>query len=290
MSCGPDAYASRQSPQTALPVHKSRGLTFSYAAAAVAIIALLSACASALPPPSAPTSTQIASAAADLNATGISPADYASIGITLSQKACADWFSSQVANSQASSFGTQALSTIGGIGAATGTPPGVGVAAGMAALSGILGAAQSSFGAGANPAAIYGLIERVQQAWLAVMPAPLTSADAYALVESFAEQCSLPNIQNAVTMALTSVPVVSAHSSWVAPRALEHSWLAPAAAVSDPQRIPRSHTQSMRRPKILQSTDQSSPISQQWDTVTRLGRAEAERRIIPPQVCVGGCR
>lgn len=161
------------------------------------------------PPPDTPTAVQIAAAAAEINATGLAPADYSSIGITLAQHNCATWFSGQVINSQTSGFGQQGLSILGGLAAAAGGPAGAGAAAGASAIAALLGAAQNSFGAGASPAAIWGLVSRIQAAWLAAMPTPLTTADAYALVEAFAEQCSLPAIQQAVVQAMMMVPVTA---------------------------------------------------------------------------------
>jgi hypothetical protein len=161
------------------------------------------------PPPDSPTLTQIATAAAELNGINLPPADISSIGITLSQHACAQWFSSQVMNSQATGFGTQGLSILGGVAAAAGGPAGAGAAAGASAIAALLGAAQNSFGAGASPAAIWGLVSRIQAAWLAAMPTPITTADAYALVEAFAEQCSLPAVQQAMVQAMMMVPVTA---------------------------------------------------------------------------------
>ncbi len=148
-----------------------------------------------------------------MNGVGLAPSDYASIGITLAQHSCAQWFSTQTMDAQATGFGAQGLALLGGVAAAAGGPVGAGAAAGASTLSALLGAAQSSFGAGANPAAIWGLISRIQAAWLAAMPVPLTTADAFALVESFSEQCSLPAIQQAVMAAMMGVPVTAASAS-----------------------------------------------------------------------------
>jgi hypothetical protein len=180
-----------------------RGLALSFAAV------ILASCAAPTPPPDSPTAVQIAAARDAVTQTGLDPVDYASVGITLAQHNCAQWFSQQVMNAQATGFGAQGLALLGGVAGATGTPEGAIAAAGASALSAALGAAQSSFGAGASPAATWGLISRIQAAWLAAMPTPLTTADAYALVEAFAEQCSLPAIQRAVIEAMSAVPVVA---------------------------------------------------------------------------------
>lgn len=173
---------------------------------------LLAGCASVTSPPTSPTAIQIATAASDLKASGLSPGDYASIGVTLAQRNCADWFSSQVMNAQGTSFGASALSMIGGAASAVGAvggPAGAGIGAGASLLASLLGQAQASFGAGSNPAAVYSLVQRVQQAWLEAMPTPLTDADAFALVEDFAQRCQLPGILTAVADAMHAATVTA---------------------------------------------------------------------------------
>ncbi len=163
--------------------------------------------------PSVPTTVQIATASAEIKNAGLTPADYASIGITLAQRSCADWFTKQVTSGQATSFGASALSMIGGAASAVGVvggPAGAGIGAGASLLASLLGQAQASFGAGSNPAAIYSLVQRVQQAWLEAMPTPLTEADAFALVEDFVQKCELPGILSAVADAMHGATVTAA--------------------------------------------------------------------------------
>ncbi len=237
---------------------------------------LLVGCAQSLPPPDTPTTPQISAASSDLLGSGVSPADYASIGVTLAQQNCARWFTTQTMNAQATGFGTQGLAVLGGVAAAAGGPAGAGAAAGMAALSGLLGAAQSSFGAGANPAMIWGLISRVQAAWLAAMPTPLTVADAYALVESFAEQCSLPAIQRSVMEAMSSVPVGVALPAVASPA------YAPANLVS-PQNI--SGTKQSARSRAAQQVPNHSMSSTPPPCyMTVMG---CSSRVATPRVVIG---
>ena len=53
----------------------------------------------------------------------------------------------------------------------------------------------------------YGLVRKVQQAWLAAATTPTTKAEAHMLVEDFAEKCQLPDIKKAVADAVASAPV-----------------------------------------------------------------------------------
>jgi len=180
-------------------------------------------------------------------------------------------------NSQATGFGQSGLSILGGVAAAAGGPAGVGAAVGASTLSALLGAAQSAFGAGAAPAAIYGLISRVQAAWLAAMPAPMSTADAFALVEAFAEQCSLPNIQRAVMEAMTAVPVAAS----VAPAVAE---------VALPTRTAPRLSSGSRASRVRTNQPQSSYLQQEWQAMQAAGgRAAYERRVIVPRICIGSC-
>jgi hypothetical protein len=183
------------------------------------VIACLTGCATQTPPPAAPTPAQIAATGTELTKAicsptterCITPTEYAEIGTTIATQNCAGWFSAQVLQADRARSASGALSTLGGIAgaAAGGTPYGAAVSVGASALASILSGSAASL-AGSTPSSIYGLISRVEQAWLAAMPVPITSADAFALVEKFAEQCNLPNIQNAVIQALNAVPVSAA--------------------------------------------------------------------------------
>jgi hypothetical protein len=234
--------------------------------------ALLSACATQTAPPESPTTTQIASVATELAAANIDPGAYAAIGLTLAQRSCAAWFSSQVVEAQQSRFGGQALTVLGGVAAAAGGPAGVGAAVGASALANILGAYQANSPAGLNPAATYGLIARIQQAWVAAMPTPLTTADAYQLVEAFSEQCNLPNIQSAVTQALNTVPVSAAAPisapppvALTAPAAPPMSQPQSRAKTSQAARLPRAQSQTIQPSSSLQ---QERPFTARIPRVT----------------------
>jgi hypothetical protein len=243
---------------------------------AAVILVALAGCAAQTPPPDSPTAVQIATAAAEIGAAGLKPSDYASVGITLSQHACAQWFTQQVMNSQSTGFGQSALSIGAGIAAAAGGPAGAGAAAGASALSALLGAAQASFGAGASPAAIWGLISRMQAAWLAAMPIPLTTADAYALVEAFAEQCSLPAIEGAVMAAMAAVPVTAA----VARPATEGSPALPQALSPTAPRKQRSPS----RPAASREAASPETSSPRDCYMSVMGC-----RVAIPRVCIGSC-
>jgi hypothetical protein len=230
----------------------------------IAAAVALSGCAGQIPSPTTPTTSEIATAAVELQTANIPPADYASIGITLSQRACAEWFSQQTLAAQQTHFGTQALTMLGGVAAAAGGPVGAGAAVGASALANLLGSAQASFGAGSNPAAIYGLVSRIQGTWLAAMPSPVTSADAYALVEAFTEQCNLPAIQNAVMQALNAVPVSAAVPASVPSVAASQGSLE-LYTPSTPERSSRSR----RAHRLTPSMPQTSDLQRAWESSGR---------------------
>lgn len=181
----------------------------SRAAAPIILGLAISGCA-ANSPPNWPAPTEIRAQGVSLNPAGsndLSPADYAQVGFTQVRQNCSVWFTKQVQNSQGASFGMKLLALLGGAGAIVGGPAAVPLAAGAGLAGAAVGSYESAFGAGSNPSAIYGLIERVQDTAIAAMPTPKTYAEADALVSSLWEKCSLPYIANAVMAAMNTVPV-----------------------------------------------------------------------------------
>jgi hypothetical protein len=252
---------------------------------------MIAGCSAVTPPPPSPTAIQIAAAASDLKASGISPGDYASIGVTLAGKNCADWFSSQAMNAQGTAFGTSALSMLGGAASMAGGPAGAGIGAGASLLASLLGQAQASFGAGSNPTAVYSLVRRVQQAWIEAMPTPLTEADAFALVEDFAQKCELPGILTAVADAMHAVDVTAvAPAIPVAQNAADQS----VAAIPRRMRLPVVRIGSPRQFMLAQEpTPTPKPyayranLSREHDAIKQAGGRNAYEggpRDIPPPI------
>jgi hypothetical protein len=96
---------------------------------------------------------------------------------------------------------------IGTAAGAAGGPIGAGVAAAPGFSSATIGNIQANSAVGIDPVVTYGLVRKVQQAWLAGATTPTTKAEAYMLVEDFAKKCQLPDIKKAVADAVTSAPV-----------------------------------------------------------------------------------
>src|SRR6202023_851058 len=90
---------------------------------------------------------------------------------------------------------------------AAGGPIGAGAAAAAGFGSATIGNIQANSAVGIDPVVTYGLVRKVQQAWLAAATPPATKAEAYLLVEDFAEKCQLPDIKKAVADAVASAPV-----------------------------------------------------------------------------------
>jgi hypothetical protein len=96
---------------------------------------------------------------------------------------------------------------IGTAAGAAGGPIGAGVAAAPGFSSATIGNIQANSAVGIDPVVTYGLVRKVQQAWLAAATTPTTKAEAYLLVEDFAEKCQLPDVKKAVADAVASAPV-----------------------------------------------------------------------------------
>src|SRR5262249_43998415 len=122
-------------------------------------------------------------------------------------KICVGWFSMQMAGESQNSALASELGLIGAAAGAAGGPIGAGAAASTALGSATIGNIQAHSAVGIDPVVTYGLVRKVQQAWLAVATTPATKAEAYLLVEDFAEKCQLPDIKKAVADAVASAPV-----------------------------------------------------------------------------------
>ncbi len=160
-------------------------------------------------PPATPTPKQIGDFGGEVVATNLSPAEYVSYGITEVERSCASWFGNQITGAAETTAGQQILSMAGIAAGAAGGPIGAGAAAGTALLSGALGAAQSGKPGGAMPAAVYTIVDRELQAYVAARPEPRTLQDAAALVQGAAKYCQGPSIAGAVMAALMTVPVAT---------------------------------------------------------------------------------
>jgi len=185
---------------------------------------MLAGCTSlSIQPPGTPTPAQIGVFGGAVVATNLSPADYLNYGITEVERSCSSWFGDQVSGARATSTLQQLLALGGTAAGVAGGPIGAGVAAATSMGSAALGAAQSNAPGGAMPAAIYTLVKKQLQAYVAAMPTATTIADAAALIENAAEYCQGPSIAGAIMAALTTVPVATvwapANFSAVAPSA-----------------------------------------------------------------------
>ena len=86
-------------------------------------------------PPGAPTMASIDATYAQVVASPTPPEAILTIGSALDDTSCYGWLDQQILGSQQASALQGVLGTLGGIGAATGSPYGIGAAAGAGALS-----------------------------------------------------------------------------------------------------------------------------------------------------------
>jgi hypothetical protein len=175
---------------------------------AACLTLLLSAgCANHSMPSATPTPTDIQTAATAVASIDVPIKDYYTYGTALAVKNCVGWFSTQIAGASQNSALASELGLIGAAGGAAGGPIGAGAAAAAGFGSATIGNIQANSAVGTDPVVTYGLVRKVQQAWLAAATAPTTKAEAYLLVEDFAEKCQLPDIKKAVADAVASAPV-----------------------------------------------------------------------------------
>jgi len=175
--------------------------------AALFALVLLAGCSNYPMPPVTPAPADIQAVATTVSAIGVPIKDYYTYGTALAVKNCVGWFSTQIAGASQNSALASELGLIGAAMGAAGGPIGAGAAAAAGFGSATIGNIQANSAAGIDPVATYGLVRKVQQAWLAAATAPTTKAEAYLLVEDFAEKCQLPDIRKAVADAVASASV-----------------------------------------------------------------------------------
>jgi hypothetical protein len=175
--------------------------------AALFALVLFTGCSNYSMPPVTPGPADIQAVATNVGAIDVPIMDYYTYGTALAVKNCVGWFSTQIAGAAQNSALASELGLIGAAVGAAGGPIGAGAAAAAGFGSATIGNIQANSAAGIDPIVTYGLVRKVQQAWLAAATAPTTKAEAYLLVEDFAEKCLLPDIKKAVSDAIASAPV-----------------------------------------------------------------------------------
>jgi hypothetical protein len=175
--------------------------------AAVLAFLLFAGCSNYSMPPATPAPTDIQAVATAVSATDLPIEDYYTYGTVLAVKNCVGWFGTQIAGASQNSALASELGLIGAALGAAGGPIGAGAAAATGFGSATIGNIQANSTVGIDPVVTYGLVRKVQQAWLAAAATPTTKAEAYLLVEDFAEKCQLPDIKKAVADAVASAPV-----------------------------------------------------------------------------------
>src|SRR5438132_2115266 len=181
--------------------------------AACFTLLLTAGCANYSLPSAAPAPVDIQAAASAVAAIDVPIKDYYSYGTALAVKNCVSWFSTQIAGASQNSALAGELGLIGAAAGAAGGPIGAGAAAATGFGAATIGNLQANSAAGIDPVATYGLVRKMQQAWLAAAAMPTTKAEAYLLVEDFAEKCQLPEIKKAVADAVASAPVKAVSAS-----------------------------------------------------------------------------
>jgi hypothetical protein len=170
-------------------------------------LVLAASCSNYSMPPATPAPTDIQAVATTVSTIDVPIKDYYTYGTALAVKNCVGWFSTQIAGASQNSALASELGLIGAAVGAAGGPIGAGAAAATGFGSATIGNIQANSAVGTDPVVTYGLVRKVQQAWLAAAIPPTTKAEAYMLVEDFAEKCQLPDIKKAVADAVASAPV-----------------------------------------------------------------------------------
>jgi hypothetical protein len=170
-------------------------------------LVLFAGCSNYSVPPATPAPTDIQAVATAVSAIDVPIKDYYTYGTALAVKNCVGWFTTQIAGASQNSALASELGLIGTAVGAAGGPIGAGAAAAAGFGSATIGNIQTNSAVGIDPVVTYGLVRKVQQAWLAAATTPATKAEAYLLVEDLAEKCQLPDIKKAVADAVASAPV-----------------------------------------------------------------------------------
>src|ERR1700737_5011047 len=181
----------------------SRGIKL----AAPFALVLFAGCSNYSMPPATPAPADIQAVATTVSTTEVPIKDYYTYGTALAVKNCVGWFSTQIAGASQNSALAGELGLIGAAVGAAGGPIGAGAAAAAGFGSATIGNIQTNSAVGIDPVVTYGLVRKVQQAWLAAATTPTTKAEAYLLVEDFAEKCQLPDVKKTAAAAVASAPV-----------------------------------------------------------------------------------
>lgn len=176
-------------------------------AASLAFLMSAAGCSNYSMPPATPAPVDIQAIATTVGAIDMPIRDYYTYGTALAVQNCVGWFGTQIAGASQNSALASELALIGVAAGAAGGPIGAGAAAATGFGSATIGNIQANSAVGIDPVVTYGLVRKVQQAWLAAAATPTTKAEAYLLVEDFAEKCQLPDIKKAVADAVASAPV-----------------------------------------------------------------------------------
>jgi hypothetical protein len=164
--------------------------------AAPLTLLLFAGCSNYSMPPATPVPTDVQAVATSVSAIDVPIKDYYTYGTALAVKDCVGWFGTQVAGASQNSALASELGLIGAAAGIAGGPIGAGAAAATGFGSATIGNIQANSTVGIDPVVTYGHVRKVQQAWLAAATTPTTKAEAYLLVEDFAEKCQLPDIKN----------------------------------------------------------------------------------------------
>jgi hypothetical protein len=157
---------------------------------------LFAGCSNYSMPPATPAPADIQAVATSISAIDVPIKDYYTYGTALAVKNCVGWFGKQIGGASQNSALASELGLLG-----------AGAAAAAGFGSATIGNIQANSAVGIDPVVTYGLVRKVQQAWLAAATTPNTKAEAYLLVEDFAEKCQLPDVKKAVADAVASAPV-----------------------------------------------------------------------------------
>lgn len=189
-------------------------------AAIVALALSLGACAPGVSPPAMPTPTSVGAEATQINATDLTPDAFWKTGIALANTSCLAYFNGLTIQSDNMGLAQQETNIAGGVasGAAGLAGAGTPVAAGLGLLFPAISQSFTNFATaqtgGLKPAAVYQLVLKAQNAYLASVPSPqdLTTANMY--LTGYAALCEPVQVQAfALEAALNSTPSTTGGSN-----------------------------------------------------------------------------
>ena len=191
-----------------------------YLIALVIAVALPAACSFVPTPPPPPTPQAIANEAAVIAGINATPADILATGVELVNNGCGGWFNKLTVQASSLDLAGQETALAGGVasgvaglsGAGTAATAAIGIVAPAVSQS-LANAARAATGGVAPPVA-WPLVQKANGAFLGAVAVPSTKTEAMMDVASYAQQCSIVNVQSLVIQAqVNATPTAGGQSA-----------------------------------------------------------------------------